>query len=672
MIIKNTNKIIKFLDLDSKKNLFFFAILFYGIFFLPIILYAYFYCDDKDLIYLVYTEVKLYGKSFFEVCYKSFNDFLNVGRFYGLYLTHYIIYYFFNDRLSYYIVKSIFNLISVVSFAWLLKLITKNSDNYRAFIFFMPILFLSSIAVDPLTSQGLSTQYTAISIALASGFYILWHENKNKKYLFLAWIFFIWSFFHYEIGICIVPIFIVLAIRFRIQSKDSIADFNSLKNIKKYLLLSIQVCFKELRFFLIPFLIWVAICFYLRNRHGVGYDGIEFGFNILGFLLAWIFQICASFPFGFFHEDLYWFKPELNEIYWASILFVLAYFLFSKLIPKINLKNNYRDIVLIGFILVLVPSGIISLSIKYQVWTLSLEYKTAFVQVLLQFFGVGFLLIAYISYILNNSRLYVNQRRQKIIIHFFVLICSVSVVLVNIFNYKIIPKKNISAGQTHIKMFVKAIKNDVLQDFPTEEKVSEKFYNISKDTISFYNFFENDINKKIPEIKKDYKDLNVFYSFIPGFFTSHFLSYHNKTNALLISNYFDEKNIKFFKKNIKLENFYYADSWLYNLNIKNNNNKKNLIGFIIAGKLDRVGYACDKVQSKSNQNCYKIMNVLSPKIFIDKEYLFNLATIIKILNGAFGENIFKDSFEQIEENLKKSKDGILIKLDNKIYKIKRP
>ena len=63
---------------------------------------------------------------------------------------------------------------------------------------------------------------------------------------------------------------------------------------------------------------------------------------------------------------------------------------------------------------------------------------------------------------------------------------------------------------------------------------------------------------------------------------------------------------------------------------------------------------------------------MAPKIFIDKEYLFNLAIIIKTLNEAFGENIFKDSFEQIEENLKNSQDGILIKLDNKIYKIKRP
>jgi hypothetical protein len=246
------------------------------------------------------------------------------------------------------------------------------------------------------------------------------------------------------------------------------------------------------------------------------------------------------------------------------------------------------------------------------------------------------------------------------------------VALVSIFNYIVIPRKNITSLQTHVELFAKAIKNNVLQDFPTEEKVSKKFYNLSKDIIQFHDFFENDINKKIPEIKEEYKDLNVFYSFVPGFFSSHFLSFHNKTNALLMGNYFDDRNIEFFKKNIKLENFYYADSWLYRFNIENNSNKKNLKGFIIAGKLDRVGYACDNIKSKSSQNCYKILNVVAPKIFIDKEYLFNLATIIEILNTAFGENIFKDSYEQIEENLKNSKDGILIKLDNKIYKIKRP
>jgi hypothetical protein len=635
------------------------------------ILYAYFYCDDKILAYSIPAETQNYHNNLFQVSYQSFKDLINAGRFYGLYSLHYIIFYFFHDRLSYYVVKSLFNLIAVVSFAWLLKLITKDSNNGRVYIFLMPILFLVTIVVDPMTSQGLSAQYSAISVALASGFYILWCENKNKKYFYLSLIFFIWSFFYYEIGMCIVPIFIILAVRYRLKNQDN----KGLEtNFKEYLLLSIKVCFKELKFFLIPFFIWILINIYLQNSVGIDkYDGIIFNFDLQKFLLSWVVQIIQTFPFGVlnFNGNLYWYLPEMRDIFFASLLFIFSYFIFLKLLPKINLKNNYRDIILIGLALILVPSGIISLSIKYQVWALSLEFPSAFVQIFLQFLGMGFLLMAFVSYSLENSRLYVSKKRQKFIIHFFVITFSSSIALINIFNYNIIHKKNIIETQNQVKIFVKAIKNNVLQDFPTEEKISEKFYNISKYWIQFYYLFENNIDKKIPEIIEKYKDLNVFYG-IDGLFTSHFLSYHNKTNALLVANFFNEKNVELFKKNIKLENFYYADSWLFNSNIKDKYKKKNLSGFIIAGKLDRIGYACDKVQSKSNQNCYRIMNVLSPKIFIDKDYLFNLEVIIETLNKAFGENIFKDSFEQIAENLKNSQDGILIKLDNKIYKIKRP
>jgi hypothetical protein len=323
-----------------------------------------------------------------------------------------------------------------------------------------------------------------------------------------------------------------------------------------------------------------------------------------------------------------------------------------------------------GLALILVPSGIISLSIKYQAWALSENNPVAFVQIFLQFLGMGFLLMAFVSYSLENSRLYTSKNRQKFIIHFFVIIFSSSIALINIFNYNIIHKKNIIETQTQVKIFVKAIKNNVLQDFPTEEKINEKFYNISKYWIQFHYLFENNIDKKIPEVKEKYKGLNFVYM-VDGWFTSHFLSFYNKTNALPILNLYDEKNTEFFQKNIKLENFYYTDSWNFNPNIKDKFKKKNLLGVIIAGKLDMIGYACDKVQSKSDQNCYRIMNVLAPKIFIDKEYLFNLEVIIETLNKAFGENIFKDSFEQIAENLKNSQDGILIKLDNRIYKIKR-
>ena len=663
------NKIIKFPTIDSKKNIFFLAIIYYAIFFLPMILYAYFYCDDKILAYVIPAETQNYHNNFFQFSFDSFKGFFDAGRFYGLYATHYIIFYFFHDRISYYVVKYLFNLIAVASFAWLLKLLTKDTANGRAFIFLMPILFMISIAVDPLTSQGLSTQYSAISIALASSFYILWQENQNKKYFYLSLIFFIWSFFHYEIGMCIVPIFIILAVRHRLKNQDNKGLATS---FKEYFLLSIKVCFKELKFFLIAFFIWVLINIYIQISVDSVYDGITFSFDLYKFFLSWIFQITQSFPFGMlnFNGGLYWYLPKLSDIFCAVFLFVLSYFIFLKLIPKINLKNNYRDIVLIGLALILAPSGIMSLSYKYQLWALSETYPSAFVQIFLQFFGMGFLLTAFVSYIVENSKLYASKNRQKFIIHFFAITFSSSIALINIFNYNIIHKKNIYDTQTQVKMFVKAIKNNVLQDFPTEEKINEKFYNISKYWVQFYYLFEDNIDKKIPEIREKYKGLNVVYM-VDGWFTSHFLSYYNKTNAVPLLNFYNEKNIELFKKNIKLENFYYTDSWSYNDDLKDKYQKKNLVGFIIAGKLDRIGYSCDDNKANSDQNCYRIMNVLAPKIFIDKEYLFNLKVIIETLNTAFGENIFKDSFEQIAENLKNSKDGILIKLDNKIYKIKR-
>ena len=151
---------------------------------------------------------------------------------------------------------------------------------------------------------------------------------------------------------------------------------------------------------------------------------------------------------------------------------------------------------------------------------------------------------------------------------------------------------------------------------------------------------------------------------------SHFLSYHNKSHGFLLRNYYYKESIGFFKKNIQLKNFYYLDNWFYEDNVFNNKfNKKYLSGFMIAGKLERINKVCDP--RESDENCHDILKVFSPKIFIDKEYLFKLSTIIETLNKAFGENIFKDSFEKIEEDLEKSKEGVLIKLDNRIYKITR-
>ena len=58
---------------------------------------------------------------------------------------------------------------------------------------------------------------------------------------------------------------------------------------------------------------------------------------------------------------------------------------------------------------------------------------------------------------------------------------------------------------------IKAIKNNALQDFPSEEKISEKFYNVSKYWIKFSDLFNNNLDKKINilDVKVDELDDDV-------------------------------------------------------------------------------------------------------------------------------------------------------------------
>ena len=172
------NKIIKFPTIDSKKNIFFLAIIYYAIFFLPMILYAYFYCDDKILIYSIPVETQIYNNNLFQISYQLFKDFLASGRFYGLYATHNIIFYFFHDRISYYVVKYLFNLIAVASFAWLLKLLTKDTANGRAFIFLMPSINISRILTFK-SIIGLSLSITQLSPPCATLFQVLFFLDSG-------------------------------------------------------------------------------------------------------------------------------------------------------------------------------------------------------------------------------------------------------------------------------------------------------------------------------------------------------------------------------------------------------------------------------------------------------------------------------------------------------------
>lgn len=677
MLSKNIKILKNYLRFDFSKNFISLVALFYALFFLPAILYGNYYYDDSILSEAVFTMADFYGVNLWEQSLGSFFGFYYSGRLYGLYSIHYVIFYLFRDHLSYHIVKAIFNLIAVLSFAWLIKLITKNSNNARIFIFLTPLTFLISLAVDPLISMGLSMQYTAIFVALASGFYILGREKNQKRYKILSTIFFVFAFFYYEFGICIVPIFIVLAMKYRfksyeVQNFSTSTPYNIINKIhqtgikfKNYLKIFLKAFFIDLGPQIIIFLIWVLACIYIRINSKFIYDGIEFGFNLEFFILAWIQQISLSFPLAGFVKEFYVEKPENYQIFLAVILVIISYQVLIRLLPKVNIKGNYRDIILIGLVLILVPSGISSLSGKYQTWVLSDNHLTAFIQVFLQFFGFIFLLIAYLSYIFSTP---LDNLKKNILIKFLAGFIALTIGLINIFNYSAIHKKNNSERQNDTISTKKALSAGILNDMPKVKFPVHKYYDalsfdFYRKDLAFY--FELNKQKKQYQLKEIYRQDNKLILMVWGIYNSinfnfYYPSFFHLTQVL--------QNDKKLVKNISAkDNFYYLEngySEFYSLGKKFL--KKNLQGFLIGGKIHGFDVVC-----KNDAKCHYVIKIFSPKIFIDKDYLFKIDFIINELNRRFGENILDITKDQIIDRVNNSKDGAVFETQKRIYNLNR-
>jgi len=63
-----------------------------------------------------------------------------------------------------------------------------------------------------------------------------------------------------------------------------------------------------------------------------------------------------------------------------------------------------------------------------------------------------------------------------------------------------------------------------------------------------------------------------------------------------------------------------------------------------------------------------LFNLNSPRIYLDKDYLFKLPQIIKNINKKFNKIIIEpNSLEDLKQRILKSKYGIVIDFENKNY-----
>ncbi|MFM8186596.1 MAG: hypothetical protein ACKN9I_06675 [Alphaproteobacteria bacterium] len=176
------------------------ATIFYGIYFIPNILFGKYYYDDFVISINLSAYKEFYDFGYFDFVKRSTVDFFNSGRLYGLYLTHYLIFYFTDNPHLYHMVKSIFSLVPILCFAYILKLLTNNNFNSRFLVVIMPCFFLILIEFDPIMNQGLSIQISAIYIALSTIFLLNPSKIQLKNIKFCLIFSFLWRFFIMKLG----------------------------------------------------------------------------------------------------------------------------------------------------------------------------------------------------------------------------------------------------------------------------------------------------------------------------------------------------------------------------------------------------------------------------------------------------------------------------------------
>jgi len=511
----------------------------------------------------------------------------------------------------------------------------------------MPCFFLLLIEYDPLINQGLSIQISAIYIALSTIFFIKTQQNSAKKYQILSYFFFFMAFFHYEIGLLVVFLNSVIAVYFQKNHQEKKSS------IFEYAKSLILVNFRQLKFYNLMILIWLIAYFINYSLSKDIYGGIKFALNFEKIFLVIINQLICVIPLGSWrYETNYFNSPQPYQIFLSILISIMFFFLIKINLVKINIIECRRELIILGLGLVFIPALMISLSKFYQFLILSNEFPKSFVHLYLQYIGMGILILVFCEKILNNSKQYNSVLKHKILVNFLAFLISTSIGFSHLNNYSTIERKNIFYND--YLSLRKALKLGIMKDL--EGNFDESKIDYDNDiAYSYFNKLEL-AGDKFQILKKYQNDL-ILISNLRIFFSKQFFLGAGNTSFRVFFVENNEKNHEIAKKAIDFKNHFYIEDGVNNYNYLTQFYKKqNLDGYVIFSKLNNI-----KVFKENSKETF-LYELWSPKIFINKEYLFRFDKIISKLDQRFQINYFSKNQDELRRKLQESQDGIIVEL----------
>jgi len=415
---------------------------FYLLVFYPLTQAGFFYDDAHNS--LLSGTLRLEDKNLSEYILAAIiGSITSSGRMYPLSTLAAYPQYIFTDPFEYQLCRMVFIFLSVASFAWLIKLITKKSEIGLLFLFLIPVFWSVQRGCDSLTSFSILMQILAIFSGLSLCFYIKARESNDKIFYTLSLALYLCALLTYEIGIAVF--FAILCLEW--LQKKSLKDF--LINISGYLAITAtySIATLALRYCINP---------------TISYDGVMLG-ELKKVPSTFIKQLLATLPLNAFNHflsgDLKFTKSNNHNIF--LVILPISLFCFYRLLIRLEIeRQSVKKLVIIACCCFFIPALIISFIGKYQIW-LSGGISYGYLPLYLQYFGLSILFLAWCNKRLACSISAVYRRRMTILIS---TLASLTLYASIEFNYGLISKINKDYEKDVKLLAAEALRNGLLSE----------------------------------------------------------------------------------------------------------------------------------------------------------------------------------------------------------------
>ena len=345
---------------------------------------------------------------------------------------------------------------SLFSFAWLIKTLTKDGFSALLVLILLPMCWSVHDVPDALVSFAVFLPLVVTFTSLSLIFLCYYQDTRQSGWLALSLLLYLLNLTCYELGIVTFLLAALLIWRSSASVKDKI------QTIKPYVIITVAY--------------FIAV-FITQYTDIATYDGIKVNLGSHS-LSGFIAQLNSSLPLSYYfyanHSHLS--LAILLQAAWVSKIDAwVALYLFSItliatfwLIPRVQFsKKNLECVALIGLILMLFPALLMGISQKYQVIVTA---GRGYIPVYVQYFGTVCLLLSGICYF--NSR--VTNTRYKTGVHTLMAITlSCTLVLAWLVNLTVVQQNNETSYNTR-GLLEHALQSRLLATIPENAYLIER------------------------------------------------------------------------------------------------------------------------------------------------------------------------------------------------------